>query len=137
MTGTVRVGIDIRTKEQRAAHVRNLCPFVLLSYPIIRFVILSECQIRTRENRVYGAGQASEDFERFSRLLPDSKERKNVVVPVIWVGPAVCPAAWCAVGRKPDGTFQVQDVAVSLSAGQGQIILPYAGKEGKKAVKRP
>ena len=58
MTGTVRVGIDIRTKEQRAAHVRNLCPFVLLSYPIIRFVILSECQIRTRENRVYG-GRAS------------------------------------------------------------------------------
>ena len=54
MTGTVRVGIDIRTKEQRAAHVRNLCPSVLLSYPIIRFVILSECQIRTRENRVYG-----------------------------------------------------------------------------------
>ena len=54
MTGTVRVGIDIRTKEQRAAHVRNLCPFVLLSYPIIRFVILSECQIRPRENRVYG-----------------------------------------------------------------------------------
>ena len=73
------------------------------------------------------------------KILSDSrgfcliqKERKNVVVPVIWVGPAVCPAAWCAVGRKPDGTFQVQDVAVSLSAGQGQIILPYAGKEGKK-----
>ena len=55
-----------------------------------------------------------------------------MVVPVIWVGPAVCPAAWCAVGRKPDGTFQVQDVAVSLSAGQGQIILPCAEKAGKK-----
>ena len=55
-----------------------------------------------------------------------------MVVPVIWVGPAVCPAAWCAVWRKPDGTFQVQDVVVSLSAGQGQIILPCAEKAGKK-----
>lgn len=79
-----------------------------------------------------GAGQASEDFKRFSRVLPDSKRKKNVVVPVIWVGPAVCPAAWCAVWRKPDGTFQVQDVAVSLSAGQGQIILPCAEKADEK-----
>ena len=60
-----------------------------------------------------------------------------MVVPVIWVDPAVRSAAWRTVPRKPDGTFQVQDVAVSLSAGQGQIILPCAGKEGKKAVKRP
>lgn len=104
-----------------------------MSYPIIHFVILSECQIRTRENRVYG-GQGKPP-----KILSDSrefcliqKERKNVVVPVIWVGPAVCPAAWCAVWRKPDGTFQVQDVAVSLSAGQGQIILPCAEKAGKK-----
>lgn len=79
-----------------------------------------------------GAGQASEDFERFSRLLPDSKRKKKCGRACHLGGPAVCPAAWCAVGRKPDGTFQVQDVAVSLSAGQGQIILPYAGKEGKK-----
>ena len=97
-----------------------------MSYPIIHFVILSECQIRTRENRVYG-GRAS--LRRFCLI---QKERKNVVVPVIWVGPAVCPAAWCAVWRKPDGTFQVQDVVVSLSAGQGQIILPCAEKAGKK-----
>lgn len=79
-----------------------------------------------------GAGQASEDFKRFSRVLPDSKRKKNVVVPVIWVGPAVCPAAWRTVPCKSDGTFQVQDVAVSLSAGQGQIILPCVEKAGKK-----
>ena len=60
-----------------------------------------------------------------------------MVVPVIWVGPAVCPAAWCAVWRKPDGTFQVQDVVVSLSAGQGQIICHAQKKPVKKAVKRP
>ena len=138
VTGTVRVGVDIRTKEHNFLTCAAFCPFVLLSYPIIRFVILSECQIRTRENRVYG-GQGKPP-----KILSDSrefcliqKERKNVVVPVIWVGPAVCPAAWCAVWRKPDGTFQVQDVAVSLSAGQGQIILPCAEKAGKKAVKRP
>ena len=86
MTGTVRVGIDIRTKEQRAAHVRNLCPFVLLSYPIIRFVILSECQIRTRENRVYG-GRARKlmtgqrwhiiDFHTTASLWPSSLNRER------------------------------------------------------------
>ena len=73
------------------------------------------------------------------KILSDSrgfcliqKERKNVVVPVIWVGPTVRSAAWRTVPCKSDGTFQVQDVAVSLSAGQGQIILPCAEKAGKK-----
>lgn len=55
-----------------------------------------------------------------------------MVVPVIWVDPAVRSAAWRTVPCKSDGTFQVQDVAVSLSAGQGQIILPCAEKAGKK-----
>ena len=55
-----------------------------------------------------------------------------MVVPAIWVGPAVRSAAWRTVPCKSDGTFHVQDVAVSLSAGQGQIILPCAEKAGKK-----
>ena len=55
-----------------------------------------------------------------------------MVVPVIWVGPAVRSAAWRTVPCKSNGTFLVQDVAVSLLAGQGQIILPCAEKAGKK-----